>query len=43
MSDFKIITDSTSDLPSGLVEELELHVIPMLFTVDGKDYLNTPD
>lgn len=43
MSDFKIITDSTSDLPVKLVEELELHVIPMLFTVDGKDYLNTPD
>lgn len=43
MSNFKIITDSTSDLPVQLVEELELHVIPMLFTVDGKDYLNTPD
>ena len=43
MSNFKIITDSTSDLPVQLVEELELHVIPMLYTVDGKDYLNTPD
>jgi len=43
MSNYKIITDSTSDLPVKLVEELELHVIPMLYTIDGKDYLNTPD
>ena len=43
MSNFKIVTDSTSDLPVSLIEELELHVIPMLYTVDGKDYLNTPD
>lgn len=43
MSNFKIITDSTSDLPVQLVDELDLHVIPMLYTVDGKDYLNTPD
>ena len=43
MSNYKIVTDSTSDLPVQLIDELELHVIPMLFTVDGKDYLNTPD
>jgi len=43
MSDYRIITDSTSDLPASLVRELELHVIPMLYTVDGRDYLNTPD
>ena len=43
MSNYKIVTDSTSDLPAFLVEELDLHVIPMLFTVDGKDYQNTPD
>ncbi|MFB0921494.1 MAG: DegV family protein [Oscillospiraceae bacterium] len=43
MSNYKIVTDSTSDLPAFLVEELELHVIPMLYTVDEKDYLNTPD
>lgn len=43
MSNYKIVTDSTSDLPVKLIEELELHVIPMLYTVDGKDYLNTPD
>ena len=43
MSDYKIITDSTSDLTVQLVDELELHVIPMHYTVDGRDYLNTPD
>ncbi|MEA4895046.1 MAG: DegV family protein [Oscillospiraceae bacterium] len=43
MSNYKIVTDSTSDLPAFLVEELELHVIPMLFTIDGRDYMNTPD
>ncbi len=43
MSNFKITTDSTTDLSAALVEELELHVIPMLFTVEDKDYLNTPD
>ncbi len=43
MSNYKIVTDSTSDLPASLAEELELHVIPMLYTIDGKDYLNTPD
>ncbi|NLV87013.1 MAG: DegV family protein [Clostridiales bacterium] len=43
MADYKIITDSTTDLSPQLVEELELHVIPMHFTVDGKDYINTPD
>lgn len=43
MSDYKIITDSTTDLSVDLVKELDLHIIPMLFTVDGKDYWNTPD
>lgn len=43
MADYKIITDSTTDLPAELVKELELHIIPMHFTIDGKDYANTPD
>lgn len=43
MSDYKIVTDSTTDLPPGLVEELQLHVIPMIYTIDNKDYRNTPD
>ena len=43
MPDYKITTDSTTDITPELVDELELHVIPMIFTVDGKDYRNTPD
>ena len=43
MTDYKIITDSTTDLPVELVKELDLHIIPMLFTVNDKDYWNTPD
>jgi DegV family protein with EDD domain len=40
---YKIITDSTTDLPAGLADDLGLHIIPMRFTIDGRDYLNTPD
>jgi DegV family protein with EDD domain len=43
MSNYKIVTDSTTDLSAAMAEELELHVIPMLFTIEGKDYVNTPD
>lgn len=43
MSDFKIISDSTTDLSVQLVEEMDVHIIPMLYNVDGKDYSNSPD
>ncbi len=43
MAEYKIITDSTTDLSMELVDELELHIIPMHYTIDGKDYTNTPD
>lgn len=42
MTDYKLISDSTSDLPIELVNELDLHIIPMLYTIDGKDYVNSP-
>ena len=42
MTDYKLISDSTTDLPIELVNELDLHIIPMLYTVDGKDYVNSP-
>ncbi|MDR0951521.1 MAG: DegV family protein [Oscillospiraceae bacterium] len=42
MTDYKIISDSTADLPLDLIEELDVHIIPMLFTVDGSDYLDSP-
>lgn len=40
---FKIITDSTSDLTPKLVEELNIHVIPMEFTFGDEIYHNYPD
>ena len=43
MSEFVIMTDSSADLPAGLVKELELEVLPLSFTMRGKTYLNWPD
>lgn len=43
MDNYKITTDSTTDLSAELVKQLQIHVIPMHFTIEGKDYLNTPD
>ena len=40
---YRILTDSTGDLTPELVQELDLTVIPMEFTVDGKSYRNYPD
>lgn len=40
---YRILTDSTGDLTPELVRELDLTVIPMEFTVDGKSYRNYPD
>ena len=40
---YRIITDSTGDLPAELVRNLQLTVIPMEFTIDGKSYRNYPD
>ena len=33
-----IVTDSTSDLPSYLIEQYELEVVPSILIVDGKEY-----
>lgn len=43
MSNFVIITDSTCDLSPELISELNVQVIPMIFAIDDKEYLNTPD
>ena len=43
MSDFTIVTDSSADLPAGLVQELGVEVIPLAFTIQGKTYRNYPD
>lgn len=43
MKNYVIITDSTTDLPPNIVDELSIEVIPMTFEIEGKSYLNYPD
>jgi len=42
-NNYVIVVDSTTDLPAGLADELGLIVIPYIFTMDGKEYLNYLD
>ncbi len=42
MSSFKIFTESNADLNLELSEKASVHVIPLTFTIDGKEYKNTP-
>jgi DegV family protein with EDD domain len=43
MKDYVIFTESTSDLPASMIDDLEIRVIPMEFGFDGESYLNYPD
>lgn len=43
MRDYVIITDSTSDLTTELINELGITVIPMEFHIGDKSYLNYSD
>lgn len=43
MCDYAIVTDSTCDLPHTLVQQLDITVIPMAFTVDDQTYIHYPD
>lgn len=43
MRDYIIMTDSCCDLNQQEVEELDLTVLPLSFTIEGKTLLNTPD
>ncbi len=43
MSEYIIVTDSCADLPAGMVEQLGVTVLPLMFHLDGKDYRNFPD
>ena len=40
---YVIFTESTGDLTPALIEAADLRVLPMAFTLDGKDYRNYPD
>lgn len=43
MSNYVIVTDSSCDLPDGIVKELGLHVAPLAFLIGGNTYWNYPD
>ena len=43
MRDYIIMTDSCCDLNQQEVEELDLTVLPLSFTIEGRTLLNTPD
>ena len=43
MNQFAIITDSGADLPQYLAEELDVSVLPLHFTIQGKEYADHPD
>lgn len=43
MSNFRIITDSTCDLSQDMVDELDVTVIPMNFTIGADSFLDYPD
>ena len=43
MSEFVIVTDSSADLPAGLVRDLGVEVLPLSFTIQGSTYRNYPD
>lgn len=43
MANYRIISDSTGDLSPALLEKMNVHIVPMTYTVDEKVYHNTPD
>ena len=43
MKDYVILTDSCCDLSAEMAAELELHVLPLSFIMEGKEYFNHLD
>ena len=43
MAEYVLFTDSTTDLSVELVQELQVEVMPLVFTLGGKNYRNYPD
>ena len=39
----KIITDSSADLPSEVIEKYNIKVVPLTVTIEGRDYLEGKD
>ncbi|MCL1863629.1 MAG: DegV family protein [Defluviitaleaceae bacterium] len=43
MKNYVIFVDSTVDLPDKMAKDLDLNVIPYIYTLDGKEYYNHLD
>ncbi len=43
MNQFAIVTDSASDLPQQMVDELDITVLPLRYMMDGVERCNWPD
>ena len=43
MRDYVFLTDSCCDFSARMAEELELTVLPLSFTMEGREYFNYPD
>lgn len=43
MNDYVIVSDATLDLPVGVIEEYDLRIIPMGFSIDQVEYSHYPD
>ena len=43
MAEYVLFTDSTTDLPVELVQEMQVEVMPLVFTLGDKHYRNYPD
>ena len=42
MANYRIVTDSTTDLTPEMIRELELKVIPLCYMMEGNTYRNIP-
>lgn len=43
MAEYTIITDSSCDLTDEMAQKLEVKVVPLSLTMEGKHYYNTTD
>lgn len=43
MGDYKILSDSTTDLPVEIIDTLDIDILPLQFLIDSKNYRDYPD
>lgn len=42
MNEYQIVTDSSADLSAEMVRDLDIQVLPLSYTIDGRTYHNIP-